>query len=311
MSVLEQVSKEARKYAIRHYGNLLSVEDPVFDEKEKLWKVILKADYPRLIKNDSPDERLVRTLFLRDLGYVWVDQESKILKSRSTQRDDCLDSLKSKLKIWEKRAESIIVKTSAYQLANTGIAQVFLNPVSTILANFLEGETNIIPFEDIEKLRKTERYYQWICLLEDLELVRKTADGYSYGNMFTELRRKSESETEFLTYVLAHVIRERYSTLKDVFQLRQFESLVHLDSCYYRPALEAGKPLLQTAESLFNRYLNIYKHRAKLELPMILFDLYHSKALSRQGRYYIANQELFPEMLRMSEESITISSPKI
>jgi len=311
MSVLQQITKEARKYVLHHYGNLLTVEEPVFDDKERVWKAVVKADYPRLIKNDSPEERFVRTLLIKDLGSIWVDEELKILKSRSTPRGDCLDTLRSRLKTWEKRAESIIVKTSAYQLAKTGIAQVFLNPISTILVNFLEEEATLIPFEEIEKLRKTERYFQWMFLLEDLEFVRKTSDGYTYGNMFTELRRKVEDDAEFLTHILAHVIRERYSMLKEVFQLRQLESLVHLDSCYYRPALEARRVLLQTAESLFNRYLSNYRYRSRLELPMILFELCNSRALMRQGKYYFANEELFEEMIKISEDFITISSPKV
>lgn len=236
MSVLQEVKKEAQRFVLHNYGNLLSVDDPVFDEKEDVWKVRMKTDYPRLIRNDRPEERIVRTLCIQDLGAICVDKEVKILKDLSTSRSECLDILKTRLMTWEKRAENIIVRTSANELANTGMARVFLNPITTILANFLE-DTDIISFEEVEKLRKTERYFQWICLLEDLDLIRKKPEGYTYGNLFTELRRKADDDSAFLRQVLAHVIKERYSLLKDVFRLRQFESLVHLDSCYYRPAL--------------------------------------------------------------------------
>lgn len=104
---------------------------------------------------------------------------------------------------------------------------------------------------------------------------------------------------------------QRYPVLKEVFQLRQFETLVHLDSCYYRPALEAKKILYQRAESLFNRYLTTYVHRPKIELPVVLLELWNSQALNRKGEYYFANEELFEEMLEMSEEFLTLSSPKI
>ncbi len=311
MSILQQVTKEARRHVLSHYGNLLSVDEAFFDEEEKLWKVKVRTDYPRLIRNDSPEERFVRTLLIRDLGIICLNEEMKVLKNRCTPRSECVNILRTRLKTWEERAENIVVKTSALQLANTGIAHVFLNPISTILANFLEENTTVITLEEIEKLKKTERYFQWIRLLEDLALVRKEDEGYTYGNMFTELRRQKPENRQFLTHALAYVIRERYSVLKEVFKLKQFETLVHLDSCYYRPALEARRVIYQRAESLFNRYLTKYRYRSRVELPIILLELYNAQALNRKGQLYYANEDLFEEMLRMSEEFLTVSSPKI
>jgi hypothetical protein len=311
MSVLQEVRKEAQKYTLHNYGNLLSVDDPIFDESERLWKVKLKTDYPRLIKNDAPKERLVRTLLIEDLGAIWVDEKLRVLKNRSTPRSECLDTLRTRLSTWEERAERIIVQTSAKELANTGIARVFLNPVSMILANFLEEETTIIPVEEVERLRKTARIFQWMCLLEDLEFVRKVPEGYTYGNMFTEVRRQIDDEQSFLTLVFAHIIRERYSLLRDVFHVKQFESLVHMDSCYYRPALEARRILFQTSESLFKRYMVQYRNRHRLYLPGILLELCNSQALKRKDKYYSANERLFEKMLEKSEKTITLSSPKI
>lgn len=311
MSVLQQVTKEARKHVLCHFGNLLSVDEPVFDEQEGLWAVKLKTDYPRLVKNDEPEERYVRTLLITDLGTLWVNDDLKVLKNRSTSRKECVVTLRTRLRTWEERAEKIVVKTSAFQLANTGISRVFLRPISTILANFLQEETTIIPFEELERLRKTERYFQWIHLLEDLELVRQEEEGYKYGNMFTELRRRFSDDQDFITHVIAYVIRERYPVLKEVFNLKQFETLVHLDSSYYTPALEARRIIFQRAESLFNRYLAKYRYKSRIELPIVLLELYNSQALNRKGQLYYANEGLFEEMLKMSEEFLTVSSPKI
>jgi len=310
MSITQEVAKKSRQYVLDHYGNLLSIGEPIFDEKEKLWRVKLRTDYPRLIKNDSPEERYVRTLVIDDLGTVLLNEELSVIKNRSTSRNDSLKILKTRLKTWEERAEQIIVKSSAFQLASTGIANVFLNPIRTILGNFLQEEGAIISFDELENVRSI--YLKWICLLEDLQLIRKTEEGYSYGNMFTEIIRKTQNDQEFLTQVLAYVIRERYPVLKEAFRLRQFETLVHLDSCYYRPALEAGIVLYQKAESLFHTYFSQYsKYKSKLELRASLLELCSSKALYKKNQYYFANKELFTEMLQMSEEFLRISSPKI
>ncbi|MGF3573533.1 MAG: hypothetical protein ACQXXG_08975 [Candidatus Bathyarchaeia archaeon] len=311
MSILEQVTKKAKEHVLSYYGNLLSVDEPIFDEKEKLWIIKLKTNYPRVIKNDDPEERFVRTLLIEDIGTLRLNEDLVVLKNCSTSRNECVNILRTRIKTWEERAENIIVKTSAFQLANTSIARVFLHPIITILSNFLQEEETIISIEELDNLRKTERYSQWIHLLEDLQLVRREKEGYVYGNMFTEIRRQVVDEHEFITHVLAYVLKERYPVLKEVFQLRQFETLVHLDSCYYRPALEAKKILYQRAESIINRYLASYRDRSKMELLGVLFELCDSQALKRRGTYYYANEELFQKMLEMSEEFPTISLPKI
>ncbi len=308
MSLLQKAQKEASKYVLWHYGNMLSVEDPIFDEKENVWKIKLKSDYPRLIKNEYPEERFVRALILKDLGTIVINEEFQVIKNLSTQREKCLDTLRTRLKTWQEKAESIIVKTSSMQLANTSFAGVFLNPVKTILANFLEGDSSFIAHEELDKLR--ERYSQWASLLAELDLIRDADGGYKCGNTFVELRRISETDEQFLSNALAYVIKERYDMLKDIFGLKQLEPLVHLDSCYYVPALEAGKVLFRTKASLFSQYLATYKNRNRLELPHVLYELCTSSALRRRGNYYSANEELFEEMLPLSEKFLTISSPQ-
>jgi len=311
MSLMQQVAKEAQRYVLRKYGNLLSVEDPRFDQKDRIWKVKIKADYPRLIKNEFPMERFLRVLVLEDLGTISLNEELKVIGGLSTPRDECVNTVRARLNTWQKNAESIIVQASSFQLASTSTAHVFLSPIITILSNFLDDNQTIITFEDVDKLRKTERYLQWLYLLEDLQLVRREEKGFTYDNMFTEIQRATKGdEQQFLINVLAYVIRERYPMLKDIFALRQFETLVHLDSCYYTPALEAGKILHRTADSLFKQYQRTFRQRSRLELPRILHELHHSQALVRRNGYYFANETLFDEMLEMSEQYLPLSGPR-
>ena len=98
MSVLQEVTRKAKDYVQCRYGNLLSLDKPIFNEKEKIWSVKLQTDYPRLILNDNPEERVVRTLRIKDLGTLFFNQDLKLLKDYSTSRTDCLDFLKTRLK---------------------------------------------------------------------------------------------------------------------------------------------------------------------------------------------------------------------
>jgi len=296
VSTLEKVMEEIRKYVIWHYGNLISAEEPSFDEEMKMWKAQLRANYPRLIKNEYPEEqRFIRILPMKQLGTICFNENLQILKDCSISRDDALNIIRSYLEMWRERAESIMVQVSSLQLAKTSPARVFLNPVNMILANFLQEEEVVIPFEEIEKLR--ERMMKWVLLLEDLALVKKADYGYTYGDMFTALRKEAKSDREFESLVMAYVIQKRYPLLKEVFHIRQFETLVHLDSCYYRPALEAETVLYQRAESLFRRFIESYRTRPYVELRHVLHELRDSGALHAKGAYYYANEDLFNRMI--------------
>ena len=309
MSTIQIVAQKSRDYVVAKYGNLVSPEQPIFDKKEQLWKVKLSSEYPRLIKNDQPEERFVKTLLIKDLGTVWLNDKFSIVEDKSSTRNDAVENLRIRLRTWTDRAENIIVKSSSYQLANTGIANVFLNPIRTVLSAFLEEEDYVITFDEIEGSRSN--YLKWISLLEDLQLVRKEKEGFVYGNMFTELLRNTASK-DFMKTVLAYVIRERYPVLKEAFGVKQLETLVHMDSCYYVPALQAGKIICQKPESLFRRFINQYnKYKPELELRASLLELCNSKALLKRDNCYFGNEKLFKNMLEQYDDLLMVSSPRI
>jgi hypothetical protein len=309
MSVLENATKRIRKYVMIHYGNLLTTEEASFDETNKLWKAQLKSNYPRLIKNDYPEEeRYIRVLPLRRLGTVCFNESFQLLKDFSIKRGDSIKLLRSYLSMWQDKAESIVVATSSKELADTSPARVFLNPVNKILDNFLQKEDVLITPEELGRGRIPTKLKRWLTLLEDLKLIEKKENGYSYGKMFTTLRKEANSDREFQILSMAYVLKESYPLLKEVFGIKQFEAIVHLDSCYYRPALEAEAKLYQKDETLFKRYLDDYGYRPLVDLRHNLHELHSSRALYRKNSYSYANDALFDEMLEIKETQLPVIS---
>jgi len=264
MSVVEEV----RKYAVRHYGNLISVDEPKFDARTKTWLTELKSDYPRIIHDDrSPNVRMLKFLSLRRLGMIKLGENLQPIEA--TSRKVCIQNLSSFLDMWQERAERIIVKVSSHHFARINEAQWVLAKVGMIISNLLQKEMILeeeIAFHHPKEESKIRRYLK---LLEGLDLVRQVNEGYTYGNLFTELRRQTSGVQEFKIVVLSHVIRERYSTLKEMFGISQLESFVHVDSCYYRPALEAEKLLYWTGDSIINRYTKLYGRKSPLRITYI------------------------------------------
>jgi hypothetical protein len=303
-------SERAREYAMRHYGNLFSTEEPVFDEKERLWKAQLVSNYPRLIKNDQPEERFIRVLPLKALGTICLGEDLQFIKDCSSKREESVFLINSYLEMWREQVENIVVSASSQQLANTHPARTFLHPANMILANFRQKRDWVITFEELEKLRRRHfKIERWVSLLEDLNLIKKVETGYIYGETFVKLESKVKKHSEFETLSMAYILETSYPLLKEIFHIQQFEPLVHLDSCYYRPALEAEEVLYQSEISLFKRFVDDYNYRPTTELRHALLDLQKSDALRCENSYYYANDEVFKEMLDLKHQAPPMALP--
>ncbi|MDH5782242.1 MAG: hypothetical protein OEZ35_01055 [Candidatus Bathyarchaeota archaeon] len=305
MSVVEEV----RKYAVRHYGNLISVDEPKFDARTKTWLTELKSDYPRIIHDDrSPNVRMLKFLSLRRLGMIKLGENLQPIEA--TSRKVCIQNLSSFLDMWQERAERIIVKVSSDHFARINEAQWVLAKVGMIISNLLQKE--MILEEEIASHHPKEesKIRRYLKLLEGLDLVRQIDEGYTYGNLFTELRRQTSGVQEFKIVVLSQVIRERYSTLKETFGISQLETFVHVDSCYYRPALEAEELLYWTGDSIVNRYSKLYGRKSPLRITYILGELVNVKALEREDKYYFGNDRLFSQMLDLKSEMAELAPPR-
>jgi hypothetical protein len=291
----------------------LSTEDPVFDEKEKVWKAELRSNYPRLIKNDQPEERFIRVLPLKGLGTICLNEELEFVKDCSSKREDSISRIHSYLNMWKEQVENIVVTASSKQLANTHPARTFLHPANMILASFRQKRDAIITPEELEKLRRRHaKIDRWVSLLEDLKLIKKIDAGYIYGEKFVQLEENENAKTHsaFEIMSMAYILEKSYALLKEIFHIQQFEPLVHLDSCYYRPALEAEQVLYQTSRSLFKRFVADYYYRPDTELRHLLLELQKSEALNRKESYYCANGEVFNEMLELKNQAPSMGLPR-
>jgi hypothetical protein len=128
--------------------------------------------------------------------------------------------------------------------------------------------------------------------------------------MFTTLRKEANNDKEFEVLSMAYILKKCYPMLREVFHIQQFEPLVHLDSCYYRPALEAETVLYQTADSLFRRFMVEYRYRPHIELRHVLHELRGSQALLCEKTFCYANDQLFEEMLDLKTQVPEIAFPQ-
>lgn len=305
MSVVEEI----RRYTVRHYGNLISVSEPEFDARTKTWLAELKSDYPRIIHDDrSPNERILKFLSLGRLGIIKLGENLQPIEA--TSREKCIQNISAFLDMWKERVERIIVRVSSDHFAQINEAQWVLAKIGMIISNLLQRE--MISEEEIASHHPKEegKIRRYLNLLENLDFVRHINGGYTYGNLFAELRRQISNVQKFKIAVLSHVIRERYSTLKETFGISQLETFVHVDSCYYRPTLEAERLLYMTNDSIIGRYAKVYGRKSPLRVIHILGELVDVKALEHEDKYYFGNEELFSQMLDLKSQMAELAPPR-
>ncbi|MEM4251741.1 MAG: hypothetical protein QW828_07910, partial [Candidatus Bathyarchaeia archaeon] len=296
---------EARRYAFTHYGNLISIGEPEFDNKTRTWVIQLRSDYPRLIRDDRAGEKILRFLSMEKLGSITFNEKMRFV--RASSRKECLKALGSYLNMWRDRAEKIIVTASSDQLSRIGEIQWVLAPIRMIVSNLIQKET--ISFEEVIRLRhrrsKVEKYLKFLA---DVGIVRPVEDGYTYGNLLAALGEKLIGE-DLNTAVLSHIIRDHYSMLRQIFDIRQISPFIHIESSYYCPALEADKLLYRKEESIVSQYASVYGDNP-LRARYVLNELVHVDALRYDRPYYYGNEQLFDRMQEMKGDLPDLSPPR-
>jgi len=298
------VTQVAQKYAFSHYGNLILVEEPIFDERKKMYVSNLKSDYPLIIKDDKlPDKRTIHVLKIDNLGTITFNQDRKIVKENTTSREDCIENLKLFFELWKERAEEIVISASADNLVRISRFRHFFDPIDSVLIYLWDKDT--LYDDDIKTARLVGRRRKMVLyleLLEGLQIVRRVNNGYKRGNTFVSVRREQPNEEKFREGILSLIIRERYPTLRDIFQLTILEPTIHIDNCIYLPELEVEEPIFRVADSIARDYRYHYQKRINpLDLKLTLKRLENAEAINREGKHYSGNEGLLKNMVNMKK----------
>ncbi len=300
MNNLESVIK---KYVVNHYGDLIITDKPIFDNKTKIWKIQLGSTYPRIIADDVSKEVMVGFLDLKDLGTIKVNADLQIIDA--TSRKNCDDQLSSRLNLWKQQTERIVINASSDVFAKIEESIHVLNPLELILdqlvSTVIDNEIKILDY-DIHRQHNPNRIKQYLELLLELEIVRKVQDGYVYGNVYVGLLEQTNDPKNIKTLLLSHVIKQKYSILRQVFGITQLEPYVHLANVYYSASLEAEKLIRMSRSHLYQRYHNFYTKISRWVFDSKLNELVDKKALQYDNDCLIGNKEYFDNMLQMKEK---------
>lgn len=296
MSKIEQI---VQKYAIDHYGDLIVPDKPRYNERLKIWEVNLCSTYPRIIHDERSKETIVRFLNLRDLGIIKINDQLQVIDATSDER--CEHQLASRIDAWRIQSEQIVVKASSDAFAKIAEGEHVLNPMILIFERLAELQRTItISEEEINEQQRSPKIREYMQLLEELEIVKKINDGYTYGDTYVGILEQTKTKgLELQTALISHVIKRKYPVLRQVFGIVQLEPYVHLANSLYWPSLDAEKLVHTTRNLLIRRYKDFYGRVFTWGFNSKLSQLIKQGAIVEENGYLTGDKTRFESMLEM------------
>ena len=291
-----------------NYGDLITADKAIRDKKTGLWEARLNSVYPRLIEDAKTQDIIVRFLSLKDLGSVRLNDRLEVTEASTNKEAE--GQLASRLDLWKKQSEMFVVSASSDVFARIAESIHVLNPLKLILEQLSKKKGVDVELLDVEidEQGRPVRIRQYMDLLEELGIVRRTKNGYTYGNTFTGLAEETHYDARRLkTSLISYVIKQKYPVLRQVFEITQLEPFVHLDNCYYWPALEAEKLVRSTRSGLYQRQLEYYDWISTWDFDSKLGDLLDEGALEEENGYIRGNSGYFDTMLGMKYKSLELN----
>lgn len=291
------------KYVVDNYGDLITADTPSYDEATKNWISRLRSTYPRIIEDEKSKEVVVHFLRLTGLGVIKLNENLEVVEATSS--DNCEYQLESRLDLWKRHAEQIVVSASSDVFARIAESIHVLNPLKVILDQLTKSRKDglVILNNEIDQQKKPERVRRYLNLLEELTIIRRVEKGYAYDNAFVSLAEEVGNNPKDLRMaILSMVFKRKYPTLRQVFGITQLEPFVHLANAYYWPSLDAEKLIHITPERLFKRYQRYYDDMTRWDFESKLSDLIDEKAIIEEDGYLIGNESRFKSMLEMKPQ---------
>lgn len=315
--------KTIKSYVLHKYGHLISAGTPLYDAKTKKWSAEIKSNYPISLQDDrSPNNVLLRFIQIKNIGTVRFDNNLSLLVNESTSREECADTVKCLLDTWRERTERIVVKASANNLVQIPEFRHYFTPIDELISLLLEND--FVSTKDIAQYASPEKQIKnikYLKLLEAMKFIRKKNEGFVSTEDFWLLRKRFEQkkcakgpyefrEEEFRKAIISEVIRNNYTALLQVFKINRLEPTIHVDSCIYRPAIEAGNTICFSIDSIAERYRNYYGPISNMTLVNILRKLKNVGAIEREKEYWCGNHKLLSDMLEL-KNSLPILAPPV
>lgn len=291
--ILENLKRDSGVYTFKKYGHFVSI-DKIGQDINSNYIARMKVDYPLYIKDDRIPSKIIRKIVkLHDIGYLVYSKDGDLIDYPT--RDDCIATIQNRIKFWRDKLEQIVISSTSLSIARIPRYVNFWNPIHFIVSSLIDYES-----VDIETLQRSQpsRILRYVKLLENLNLIEKKDNKYTYSNLFSmQLDKFKGNEKIFKDWVVSNVIENRYKTIRDVFNIKHFVKVIQTENCYYIPSINADELLYRTLQSITRDYKRWYGNVTYLDVRYWLKDLMDVGLIFEEDEYYYGSGSAFKTML--------------
>jgi hypothetical protein len=298
--MMKDATEAIERYVDNTYGDLITTGKPLH-YKSRGWVAELKSDYPRTIRDDKdPHSTFVKFITLRELGEVTLSDNNEI---EGTPRKELVERLTSSLTQWRQLVEEIILSTSSNRLAKIGRLKDTLNPIVLVVDHFSREGVDLLSYEEIRKDPRSKKMLRWLEFLEQIKLVAKKDDGFTYGNKFSELEKQLGPGENLTDTVISYIMQNYYATMRQALEIWRFDPYLHMETCYFGPSLQAGRLLYRKEASLLALYHKWYqKQSPNYRIRPILDQLQEVGLLEKEGEYWVGSKDMWKTLAPLKEK---------
>jgi hypothetical protein len=287
-----------------NYGQFTQIDPPEFDPNNKMYRANIRARYPIYIFDErDPSSYKVRILNMQSLGQIVLNEKEELIPYLTTSREQYNENFINLLKLWRLQTENIVVTCSSDQFIKIEEFRNHLSQIELLLDQLIEvGKITKVELTKGFSGASRSRLARYVSLLEGLDILRiKETGDYEAGNTFIGLEKSIKTE-ELRLLALSYIVKNRYTTLRDVFGLTIFEKTIGIDNVIYLPELEVKTSIFQSRKSITSYYRRFYgKNINPLVLTQILRRLEQSGAINREGDRYHGVEHLREAMIKQKE----------
>ena len=303
-----------QRFASSEYGQNIFVDPPQFDSESKTYYSNIRSKLPVFIHDERyPGKYKVRVLKLDSIGKIYLNQKLELIPNLTTRRNKCYENLENLIKIWRYRIENIVITSSSTEFAKIKEFRNHFGKIRQIIDHLTEfGE---IKNDEIKLYNPKEdqlKLTQYLSLLEGIDLVRKGETNYLMGNKMVGLTKRIKDPEELETTILSYIIKNRYLTLKNAFNLNRLESTIAIDNVIYYPEIELEESVYRKRGLIERSYKYHYNKKINpLRLTRILTNLERCGAIKREDDIFFGQDHLREEMVTMKLNEPPLVSSRV
>lgn len=281
------------------YGHLIRAEEPEFDKSRNVYVSKLVSNYPIMIRDDRENRRFIRRIHVPYLGKITLDDKLLLISRETTDYSDVNSQLQKFLDIWTDQAEQLVAKTTSDLIVQLPEVQTTFTPLRVLINRLWQNE--VIKEKDIHYGRskdRVDRHRKYLQLLEEIDMVKKVDNEWIPGPDFLKVRSKIESLPEGRAKILSIALQKRYSILKQVFDIGNFERIMKIENVVYLPETEENRQIFRDVKTIQSDLRWYYRGRVNpMYVQSTLINLHEIGAIDKEDNYFAGQESIRADII--------------